>query len=317
MLTVCAPAKLNLYLRILGRRPDGFHELETLFERIDLADELTFEPAPRDIRLTCDHPDLETGPANLIVRAAHLLKEATRIEQGVFIHLSKRIPIASGMGGGSSDAAATLLALNELWRAGLTREQLGELGAQLGSDVPFFIGPESFAVGRGRGERCEPVADQDSFARLWHVLVVPNVRLSTKEIYEGFAEARRRAATALTPDGPSIRMCLHALRNGSLGELARGLFNDLQPEAIRRCPVIQEIHTQLRDSGCVGVLTSGSGPSVFGLCRDASHAESIRQRLDTLASARDSRRHGVSGHWFTRVVSTFNRSSSRTACVAS
>src|SRR3989338_1345252 len=170
------------------------------------------------------------------------------------MHLTKPIPIAAGLGVGSSDGAATLIGLNQLWKAGVQPEQLVELAAQLGSDVPFFLTNSPFAIGRGRGERCEPL-DGPSLA---HVLVVPNERLSTREVFS-------TARFDLTVERPSLSMVEHALRNGSLGELAEGLWNDLEPEAIRRCPVIAVYQSRLKELGCLGVRVSGSGPSVFGL----------------------------------------------------
>ena len=289
---VAAPAKLNLYLRIIGRRPDGFHELETLFERVDLCDELSFSSNEQGLLLSCDDPQLSCGSDNLVLKAAELLRSTRHVQVGARIELQKRIPVAAGLGGGSSDAAATLLGLNQLWRLALTRPQLAELAAQLGSDVAFFLEPSPFAVGRGRGEQLEPLRDLP--ARLWHVLVIPPERLSTRAVYEGFAAQPPTEKTGLTASQPSLTMCLHALRNGSLSELAQALVNDLEPEAIRRCPVIHEIRTQLLRSGCAGVLTSGSGSAVFGLCQDAAHAERIAQQLQTFEAQR----------WLIRVVRT-------------
>ena len=256
---------------MLGRRPDGYHELETLFERIDLADELAFEPLAGGITVTCDDPTLDCGPENLVTQAARLLQQTCRTTQGAAIRLTKRIPIAGGLGGGSSDAATALIGLNRLWQLGLSQARLQEFGARLGSDVPFFLQEAAFAIGRGRGEQCEPLTG--AVPTLWHVLVAPDKRLSTKEIYEAFD----RQESVLTEPRASLTMCLHALRNGSLGELAKGLVNDLEPEAIRRCPVIRDLQHVLRAAGCLGVLVSGSGPSVFGVCRDAAQAHRTAQ----------------------------------------
>lgn len=281
MIRLRAPAKINLYLRVLGRRPDGYHEIETVFERIDLADELTFEPSDTGISLTCSDSTLSCGEDNLVVKATRLLQarphttlsrsmETNKFGVGVRIHLIKNIPIAAGLGGGSSDAAATLLGLNELWELGLTRTQLIPLAAELGSDVPFFLSTGAFAIGRGRGEACEPI---DAGARLAHVLVCPNIPLSTKEVYAGLQ-------IDLTDRAPSLSILLHALRNGSaMAGLAEGLRNDLEPEAIRRCPIITEIQSHLRQLGCVSAHMSGSGPSVFGLCQHAEQAQVIAARM--------------------------------------
>ena len=158
------------------------------------------------------------------------------------------------------------------------------LGALVGADVPFFLSGTPFAIGRGRGECCEPVPSTATFS---HVLVNPQARLRASDIYT-------EGQFTLTASSPSISMVLHALCNGSLGELAKGLYNVLEPEAIRRCPAIDEIKTHLRQSGCPGALSSGSGPTVFGLCRDAAHARQVAQRL---------RKHG-SPQWAVRVVRT-------------
>ncbi len=283
MLRLRAPAKLNLFLRVLGKRSDGYHELETLFERIDLADDLTFQKQPQGITVTCDDPNLDCGPSNLITKAAALLQRSCGVSCGASIHLAKRIPIAAGLGGGSSDAATTLVGLNQLWNAGLSLPQLRELAAQLGSDVLFFLEETAFAIGRGRGEVCEPL--KGTPPTVWHALVIPPVPLSTKDIYGGFDGTTGRGLTGSTA---SVTMLVHALRNGSLRELAEGLFNDLQPEAIRRCPVIEEIQRCLLASGCLGTMVSGSGPSVFGLCQDQSHAETVASdvRKDGLPSWR-------------------------------
>ena len=300
-LSVAAPAKGNLVLRVLDRRPDGFHELETVFERIDLADELTFEPRERGIVLACDDPSLDCGPSNLVMKAARALLETSGVSRGAAISLAKRTPVASGLGGGSSDAASTLIGLNRLWDLKLPQTRLAEIGATLGSDVPFFIYKAAFAVGRGRGERCEPVAGR--IPPLHQVIVVPPERLSTKDVYAGFARQRAEAVaagqeTALTASEPSISMFLHALRNGSLSELALGITNDLQPEAIRRCPVIQVILTQLRESGSIGSCVSGSGSAVFGLYPSAQEAQRAVERL----------RQSGRPEWFVRRVSTWDGS---------
>lgn len=272
MIALRAPAKLNLYLRVLHRRPDGYHEIETLFERLDLADELTFELQPSGIALTCSDSHLSCEGDNLVLKAARLLQRTSGTSRGARIHLTKRIPLAAGLGGGSSNAAATLVGLTQLWELSLAPEQLIELAATLGADVPFFLAPAPFAVGRGRGEVCEPV----SGPHLAHVLVVPEKRLSTQEVYT-------KARFNLTAPKPSINMVLHALSNGSPRELAKGLWNDLEPEAIRRCPAISSIQKHLRDLGCLTTLVSGSGSAVFGLCSDPVHAHDIAARLRTHA----------------------------------
>ena len=263
-----AHAKINLYLRVAGKRPDGYHELETLFERISLADEITFDPHPT-LSLDCNLPELSCGEDNLILKAARLLQKETSTNQGARIRLTKRIPIAAGLGGGSSDAATALIGLSRLWGLPIAQQALITLGAQLGSDVAFFLYNAAYAVGTGRGEICQPVA---AGLKLAHVLVVPNIPLSTPEIFKS-------SRFDLTAPKPSIRIAQHALSNGSLSELASGLYNDLEPEAIRRCPVIGTIQTTLTQLGCLATRMSGSGPSVFGLCSNLEQAKQVAHAL--------------------------------------
>ena len=289
MLRLLAPAKLNLSLRVLGRRADGYHELDTLFERIDLADELTFTPQPGSaLTLTTDHPTLGVGVDNLILKAARLLQRTAGVSHGAAIHLVKRIPVAGGLGGGSSDAATTLVGLNKLWGLSMERARLKALAAELGSDVPFFLEEAAFAVGRGRGERCEP---RTGLPTLWHVLVTPPAALSTKEIFDDWDRAQ--AAAGLTAPEGSLRIVEHALSNGSLSELAQWVVNDLTPVAIRRCPLILTILSRLHEAGCPVALMSGSGPSVLGLCHDSEHANVIADRIRRLDAS-----------WFVHVVKT-------------
>jgi 4-diphosphocytidyl-2-C-methyl-D-erythritol kinase len=319
-LRLSAPAKVNLVLRILGKRADGYHELETLFERIDLADELTFQIRPSGLALTCDNPALSCGEDNLVLKAARLLQHTFQMTQGASIHLTKRIPIAAGLGGGSSDAATTLMGLSRLWELEIPTEQLHALAAHLGSDVPFFLLQQPFAIGKGRGERLEPLPEP--YPTLWHVVVTPPVTLSTPEVYAGFdakksaltppqplesstpqdirrsvgpAEAEEKLGQGLTGGASSISMCVHALRSGpAIAGLAKGSWNDLEPEAIRRCPVIHDIRILLRKGGCVAAITSGSGPSVVGLCHDAAAANAAAEWI---------RAHG-NPDWFVAVTKT-------------
>ena len=278
-LTLRAHAKLNLYLRVVGRRPDGYHELETLFERIDLADELTFEPRPSGVTLacTCEGPPLGAGPDNLVLRAARALQEASGITRGAAIHLRKRIPIAAGLGGGSSDAATTLLGLNECWGLRWPVERLLPLGRALGADVPFFLSNTRFAVGRERGDRCEPVAVPETLV-LWHVLAVPDEPLLTRDVFAALN-------LSLTPSEPSLTMCLHALLDGRLPRLAETLHNTLELPASQRCPRITTLTSLLHQGGALAVSVSGSGPSVFGLVASEAEARQLAERSASPAHA--------------------------------
>src|SRR5215831_14410834 len=173
-----ASAKVNLSLEVLGKRPDGFHEIASVMHAVDLADRLTLEAAPT-VSFHADDPELPTDEGNLVVRAAALLREAAGVEAGAKIELRKRIPVAAGLGGGSSDAAAALWGLSRLWGLGWSRARLAELAVRLGMDVPFFLGPGP-ALATGRGERLEPLGRMGGYAL---VLVNPGVSVSTREVY--------------------------------------------------------------------------------------------------------------------------------------
>jgi 4-diphosphocytidyl-2-C-methyl-D-erythritol kinase len=212
-LRVLAPAKVNLFLEVLGKRPDGYHEIATLMMAIDLTDVLDLSPSEDgSLSLTCDEPDLSTGPDNLVLKAALRLRAKTGTMSGATIRLTKRIPWAAGLGGGSSDAAATLKGLNELWKLGLSREELSAIGAELGSDVPFFLNGNA-AWCTGRGEIIEPVAIGRP---LDLVLVKPPEALATAEVY-------RHVRMPATPrSGETLRGALAA---GDVEAIGRSMHN--------------------------------------------------------------------------------------------
>ncbi len=273
---VLAPAKLNLFLEILGKRGDGYHDLESLMVTVDLHDSLHFADDPSGrIELTCDDPSLPTGPANLVVRAAERLKGATGSDRGARISLSKAIPAQAGLAGGSSDAAATLAGLDRLWGLGTPADQLDDLAATIGSDVAFFRrGP--CAVCRGRGEVVEPRALPGA---LHFVLVLPPVGVSTAEVYRNLTP----------PDRPRpIGAILEAFDAGDGSKLGRELFNRLQPVAESLSPSLGAVRGALADLGpsLDGHLMSGSGSAYFGLARDRDAAEDAARRLRTLGLGR-------------------------------
>ncbi|MCE9529953.1 MAG: 4-(cytidine 5'-diphospho)-2-C-methyl-D-erythritol kinase [Planctomycetes bacterium] len=265
---VLAPAKINLYLEVLGKRPDHFHAIETLILAVELFDELAFEPDQSGIvTLTCDNPELSVGPDNLVLKAARLLKEKTGRSDGAAIRLTKKIPWAAGLGGGSSDAAATLAGLNELWKLGLSTPELAAIGSELGSDVPyFFYTPAAWCT--GRGEEVTPVAVGRSFSL---VLVKPPFGLNTAEVYREL----RMAEGSPPPSDRSLPEAVTALAEGDVEKLARCLQNRLQEPAMRLCPPIASLHRRLQDSGAAGSLMTGSGSCMFALCRDDREAERV------------------------------------------
>lgn len=272
-----APAKLNLFLEVLGKRPDGYHELVTVMVAVSLFDTLRLadEPAGR-IALRCDDPALPSGAENLVVRAAETLRRHAGVgERGATIELLKAIPARAGLGGGSSDAAATLRALDRLWNLQTPPDRLDALAGELGSDVPFFLHPPA-AVCRGRGERVEPTALP---AALHFVLVCPAVGLATAEVF----------GRLVPPDRPRpVEPVREALAANDTAALGRALFNRLQPVAEALCPELARVRQALEDLGPLldGHLMSGSGSAYFGLARDRPAALAAAQRLETLELGR-------------------------------
>jgi 4-diphosphocytidyl-2-C-methyl-D-erythritol kinase len=261
--TLAAPAKLNLFLDVLGKRPDGYHDLATCMVPLSLADTLAFAPADT-LSLTCDDPRLSTGPENLVMKAAELLRTRTGCPRGAAITLTKRIPMQAGLGGGSSDAATTLLGLNELWDLRLGHADLLELAGQLGSDVPFFLA-RSAAWCTGRGEVVVPF---DLPSELNFVLLCPGVGLSTAAVF-------RHCQPSDTP--MSTEPLRRALAAGDAAAVGRSLFNRLQAPAEALCPAVARLRQhceQLASRGWWwGHGMTGSGSTYFVLARDAGSAQ--------------------------------------------
>jgi 4-diphosphocytidyl-2-C-methyl-D-erythritol kinase len=264
---VWAPAKVNLYLEVLGKRPDGYHEIATLMVAVNLYDTLEFdEDTTGTIALSCDQPGLTTGPENLIVRAADLLRRRRRVSLGARIRLRKRIPMAAGLAGGSSDAAAALAGLNELWRLHLSQAELAELGGELGSDVPFFfVTPAAWCT--GRGERVEAVAMGKD---LWFVVACPPMGLSTAEVY------RDVAGPGAPQSGDDIR---RAVETGRVQQIGKLLHNRLEASAQRLYPTIAKLRRRLEELRPAGQLMSGSGSTVFALCSDEDEGIRLAHEL--------------------------------------
>ncbi|MBM3225170.1 MAG: 4-(cytidine 5'-diphospho)-2-C-methyl-D-erythritol kinase [Candidatus Tectomicrobia bacterium] len=271
MLIVHTPAKVNLGLAVHRRRPDGYHDISTLFLKISLLDDLGLTLQPREITLHCDHPGIPNDARNLVYRAAAALQPLAP-QQGVDLVLHKHIPVAAGLGGGSSDAAATLLALNTLWQLGLTPEALLPYAAQLGADVPFFLLPTTAAMGYGRGDELAPVTCPQSF---YLVLVKPPIAVSTAWVYQQL----RFELTAPPKDTNILKQCLES---GDIEGLGAACFNDLEAVVLRRFPVVHEVKRALTRPGVCGVSMSGSGPTVYALCPswDIAHevASAVRQQ---------------------------------------
>ncbi len=265
MIEAAAPAKLNLFLEVTGRRPDGYHRLATIFAKIDLADRLTFEPAA-SLSLEIDDrrktgPALTAGPDNLVMKAARALRGAFKLRAGAKITLEKRIPVGAGLGGGSSDAAATLRGLARLWdlpRTAAAEAALMRLARDLGADVPFFMQPRPVCLGTGAGDRLTPIEARVPAA----VLIYPGVPVSTAEAYHNLALPRRK--TVLTSLSLLYRLRVALKRGGPVGLWSDWLANRLEDAVLDRVPAVKDAKRALRESGAAGVLMSGSGSAVFG-----------------------------------------------------
>lgn len=269
---VLTPAKINLFLEILGRRDDGYHEIETLLAAVGLYDTVLFTPQPSGaIALDCRWiaaqlgDQIPTGKENLVFRAAALVQERAGISAGATVQLIKRIPAAAGLGGASSDAAATLVAANIAWELDWPRERLASLAAELGSDVPFFL-TRGAALARGRGERLAPLPAP----KLHIALVRPPVGLSTPAVYRAC-----RPADSPKRVGPLVA----ALARGDAVAAGRAMANGLEKAAAGLTPWIERLRNEFERQGVLGHQMSGSGSSYFGLCRHARHARRVASRL--------------------------------------
>lgn len=268
-----ACAKINLFLRVLGRRPDGYHEIETVFHSVDLCDELCFTRSDGGFRLETRLDDRVGGvlPAptdDLVVHAAAALLEARPGSPGAIVSVTKRIPIAAGLGGGSANAAATLVALNDLWQLGLDEAELHTIAASLGSDVAYCLrgGP---ALGTSRGELLVALkAPQD----LWFVLGITDARLSTAEVYARWQPADRPRA--------GIAELTAALERGDVAAVASLMHNDLEVAAMSLLPELHARKHALLEAGAHAACVSGSGPTLLGVASDERHARRVATRVE-------------------------------------
>ena len=258
-ITIKAPAKINLCLSVLGKRPDGYHEVEMLIQMVGLYDEVTVARGDWGITVRCDNSAVPSGEGNIAWKAAAAMLKLSERNTGLSIEIRKAIPVAAGLGGGSGDAAAVLAAANRLLGAGLNREQLAEVGAELGMDVPFFFyGPTALA--RGRGEVLTTLAPLPKF---WVLLVNPGFEASTAWVYKNLN-------LRLTKKVDCNKIARLAVRN-----IAESLHNDLETVTATTHPVINRIKEVLLARGAIGACMSGSGPTVFGIfeteeaCREA------------------------------------------------
>ncbi|MEL6381630.1 MAG: 4-(cytidine 5'-diphospho)-2-C-methyl-D-erythritol kinase [Cyanobacteria bacterium J06626_18] len=285
--SLSAAAKINLHLEVIGDRPDGYHELVMIMQSISLADRITVRSlATPEIRILCDHPQVPTGSENLAYQAAALLQakfpDVVRPRGGVEITIAKQIPVGAGLAGGSTNAAATLVGLDLLWKLGLTQGELQVLGAELGSDIPFCI-VGGTAIATGRGEQVDSLHSVDN---LYAVLAkYQSLSVSTPWAYKAYREQFASTYVDITADRLSRQ---NSVRSGPIvGELAKQdrqgigqhLHNDLEKVVLPAYPQVQTLKATLAKFGGLGTLMSGSGPTVFTLTTSQAQAEAIAEQL--------------------------------------
>jgi len=259
-----SPAKVNLFLRVLRKRADGYHDILSLMQRISLCDEMSFSLRDEGIVVTCPGTSLPEDRNNIVYRAAEAVLALAGGKTGVEITIRKKIPVAAGLGGGSSNAATTLVTLNEMAGTNLGTEELMRMGAKLGADVPFFIFGRT-ALASGIGDHLEAV---DGIPPIWFVLVNPGFEISTREVYE-------RLRLGLTED--SIQYTMPQLT--TVSRVAEELYNDLERVSLPLYPALSEIKERLTAQGASGSLMSGSGPTVFGIFESEDDARKAEGKL--------------------------------------
>lgn len=271
--TATAPAKINLYLGVGAARSDGYHPLATVYQAIGLLDEVTVTPSSSykvtvtgDDRLALE--DVPRDGSNIVVRAARLLAGHSGVNEAVAVHIVKGIPVAGGLAGGSADAAATLVACDELWGLRTPREELLQLAAELGSDVPFAL-QGGTAVGSGRGELVAPAMVRGDY---WWVVVESPLGMSTPKVYREFDHDHEGTEV---PDPVVPEELMEALRGHDLEKLAQALGNDLEPVSLRLRPELADVLATGIAAGALGSLVSGSGPSCVFLCTGRDHAQQV------------------------------------------
>ena len=268
-------AKVNLYLQVLLKRKDNYHNLNTVFERINLTDKISLK-LRRDglITLKCANPAVPEDKTNLCFRAAMLLKDSCRVKKGVDIEINKRIPVGAGLGGGSGNAAATLLGLNKLWGLNLNLNRLVSLAKKIGCDVPFFIYDLPFALGTSRGDKIKPLQGLKKL-KLWHVLVFPKVKVSTPLIYGKFDRI-----SGLTRPSCDVKILTSTLVKDPSILNSGGLFNSLEVVTERGYPEVSAIKSYFQELGQTAILMSGSGPTVFSLARSRKEAFLLKKSIE-------------------------------------
>jgi 4-diphosphocytidyl-2-C-methyl-D-erythritol kinase len=269
-----SPGKVNLLLNVLGKRPDGFHELETVMQPVHFWDELIFERRGHGIQLSCSDKHLPTDSRNLVFRAGEHFLAAANISDGATIQLNKKIPLAAGLGGGSGDAATTLLALNELYGFPLSLDKLKELAASLGSDIPFFL-QDKPALATGRGETIQSLENFPALVGKALLLIHPGFGISTPWAYQHLA----RFPQALNGQKNRAAKFVAALNLNDWSTVAGGFYNSLEAPAFDKFPILKLYQEFLMANGALAALMSGSGSTTFAISENVTSAETLVEKF--------------------------------------
>lgn len=264
-------AKINLTLDVVGKRPNGYHDVKMIMQQIDLHDDVTLTKKDKGIELITDSPFIPKDRRNIAYLAAEKMLERYQIQTGVRIKIEKRIPVAAGLAGGSTDAAAVIKGMNKLYELGLNLEEMMEIGLELGADVPFCI-LGGAALAEGIGEQLTPIKGLEDG---WMVLSKPNIGVSTKEVYErlDWEQIRRH---------PDTEAMLKAIEKDEVHSVADGLCNVLEEVTVGLYPTVKELKDRFHEYGAVGVLMSGSGPSVFAFFKTYEKAKKAHKNMSRI-----------------------------------
>jgi 4-diphosphocytidyl-2-C-methyl-D-erythritol kinase len=285
-LEIKARGKINLALDIVGKYDNGYHAVDMIMQKINLHDTLLCEKNEEDIVILCEHKDVPLNENNLIVKAIQGVKDYLDVDYGMAITLEKNIPVSAGLGGGSSDAASAIKAYNSLYELGLTKEEMQAIGQSVGADVPFFFEGDCCRAS-GIGEKLRPIKGLDEG---WIVLCKPNISVSTQEVYQSLNYP-------LILSHPNVDAMESALENENLEEVSKHLGNVLEQVTLKRYSSVREIKEKLTQSMALGVLMSGSGPTVFGLFKDYESGNKIYKRLSNIYSETYLTRSFIGGHY--------------------
>ena len=283
--SLIAPAKINLYLEIIGDRPDGFHELVMIMQSVGLADRIDLQPSDtQNIYIYCNNPEVPTDETNLAYRAAYLMcstfPQRYANYGGVSIKITKNIPVAAGLAGGSGNAAAVIVGINLLWKLGLTQPELQDLAAQIGSDIPFCVSGGT-AIATGRGEKLDDIPPLNN---MWVILAkYDNISVSTPWAYQTY---RQQYGDSYVSDPAGVRNRTAEVRSGGLvnaiahrntAQIGQLIYNDLEKVVLSQYPQVAELKAAFAAQDVLGTMMSGSGPTVFALCESEAKAIAVEQ----------------------------------------